>query len=67
MMYYAYAGNHELGNGPCGTSEVIMINGNFKTDQGAVRNCQRGGATDFRIFAYNNFYDENTFREVTYR
>ena len=67
MKYYAYIGNHKLGQEPCGCAGKIMINREFKTDRGAVRSAIRGGAKEFRIFKYTNVYDNKTFREVTWR
>ena len=63
MKFYAYRGTALLGNEPCGGDGKLLFK--LKTDIGALRRCFKAfGLEPFRLYAYGNFYDKTTFREV---
>ena len=60
--YYAFKGNYDLGNEPCGTSGKMLFE--LKTDRGAHARVATVYGTEYRLFTYTNFYDNKTFKEV---
>ncbi len=63
MHYYAYKGQHELGKEPLGTEGRMLIV--KTTDKAAKKTAKKVLGPDFRLYAYTNFYNDKTFREIT--
>ena len=62
MKFYAYAGNYNLDEVPCGTSGKILFE--LQTFAGAHRRARSMLGKTYRLYTYTNFYDDETFREV---
>jgi len=65
MPFYAYAGFEPLGREGLGT-ENRSIWEDLRTDLGALRRAQKRYPQGFRLYRYTNFYDDKTFKEVTW-
>ena len=63
MKFYAYLGNHLLGEEPLGSENKLMFE--LKTVKGAKNRCVRAfGKRPYVLFSYTNFYDNKTFKEI---
>jgi hypothetical protein len=65
MQFYVYAGFNPLGKEGLGT-EGKSIWRDLKTIRGALRRAQRQYPQGFRLYQFINFYDDKTFKEVTW-
>jgi hypothetical protein len=62
MKFYAYIPT-ESGDEPLGTFNKLLFE--LKTVRGAITRAKRIFKTDnFKVFWYNNFYDDKTFHRV---
>lgn len=66
-MFYAYKGTAPLGSEPLGGDGKLLMK-DLTSEAGAVRRCRQVFKdASFKLYAYTNFYDNKTFREVSAR
>jgi hypothetical protein len=64
MNFYVYRGHYPLGSEPLGTMGKSVWH-DLKTQRGAIQRANRlYGLGGYKLYAFTNFYNNDTFREI---